>query len=202
VDQLEGSELALAQAELLAMFGAQRSGMARRLSLNESGTHQLTDPNFKCNVLIDHKCDQFLRSLMLRVTAYLTTVGIDAHYWARELAVINSWATLTQRGESALVHDHGNTDISGVYYIQTTGDDGDIWFKTPNEIMSHSYLFQHIPNSQSVRPAVGQLILWPGYMWHGTHINQTDHERISVSFNIQARRWYQDRLFAQKPVDT
>jgi len=198
IDHLEGEELAAAQAELMAMFQAQRLGMARRNSLNESGTHQLTDPNFRCNVLEQYACGQFRHSLMRRVHSYLTQLGIDAAYWASELAVVNSWATLTERGESAYVHDHGNTDISGVYYIQTTGEDGDIWFKTPNEVQSHSYLFQHIPNSQSVKPHVGQLILWPGYMWHGTHINRTDHPRVSVSFNIQARRWYQDRLFPQK----
>ena len=34
----------------------------------------------------------------------------------------------------------------------------------------------------------GLLALWPGNVWHDTLVNLTDHERISVSFNIQVSR--------------
>ena len=198
IHQLEGSELAGVQHELWPMYHNQLPGMARRSYLNESGTHRITSPDFKCNVITASGCDQFLALVLTHARQYLNTLAIDADYWAKDMAIVNSWCTLTQQGECAVLHDHGNTDISGVYYLQTTGLDGDIYFKTPNNVQSHSYLFQHIPNSQSVKPTVGQLILWPGYLEHGTMINTTATDRISISFNIQARRWYQDRLFGPK----
>jgi uncharacterized protein (TIGR02466 family) len=196
VDHLEGRIQEQVNQELMTMFQAQREGMSRRTTQYEANTHQLTDPNFNCNVLAEYQCHHFLSALNQAVRSYVATVGATDQ-WIEDFSVVNSWCTLTQRGEYAVLHDHVNTDIAGVYYLQTTGDDGDFYFKTPNETLSHSYAFQHIPTAQAIRPQVGQLMLWPGFMWHGTHINQTPSERISISFNIQVKRWWQDSLFGK-----
>jgi hypothetical protein len=36
-----------------------------------------------------------------------------------------------------------------------------------------------------IMPEVGALYLWPGMIEHQTATNKTDHERISLSFNIR-----------------
>jgi len=45
---------------------------------------------------------------------------------------------------------------------------------------------------QNVAPLEqGLIILWPGYLSHRTFVNETDHERLSLSFNIKfARRGF------------
>ena len=36
-----------------------------------------------------------------------------------------------------------------------------------------------------VNPTEGELILFPGWLDHGVQTNDTDDERVSVSFNIR-----------------
>jgi len=198
VDYLQEPRLEVIQDELFNMFNKQRAGMSHRQNPTEANTHLLTDPRFNCNVLGEYQCMKFMEFLNESVRDYVSTVGAN-NRWVADFAVVNSWCTLTRKGEYAALHDHVNADIAGVYYLQTTGDDGDFYFKSPNEVLSHNYTFQHVPTAQSIRPQVGQLMLWPGFMWHGTHVNPHDTDRISISFNLQVKRWWQDPLFGSNP---
>lgn len=199
MDQLEGPELEDIQAELTHMYEQQRDRMSKHPDW-ERDTHSLTDPNFNSNVLVEYPCPAFINWISRSLQDYLMTVGVEPQ-WAQDYRISNSWCTLTRKHEFARMHDHGATDIAGVYYLKTTGKDGNFYFKTPNEQLAHSYAFQKIPNAQEIEPREGQLIMWPGFLFHGTKVNNTDDERISISFNIIIKRWWQDQLFPQDILD-
>jgi hypothetical protein len=194
--QLEGAELASVQAEMQDIYDQQLSGMSKNPNW-ERDTHHLTDPDFNCNILRQYPCPTFNRVVTQALQDYLQTVGVEPE-WAQDYNIINSWATCNRQHEYARLHDHGTVDIAGVYYLKTTGEDGNFYFKSPNSLLAHSYAFQKIPDEQDIRPIQGQMMLWPGFLYHGTRVNQTEHDRISISFNIQIKRWYQDHLFPQK----
>ena len=166
----------------------------------ERDCHSLTDPNFNCNVLVEFPCPTFINWVSRCLQDYLITVGVDRQ-WAQDYRISHSWCTLTKEHEFARMHDHGTADISGVYYLKTTGKDGNFYFKSPNEQLAHSYAFQNIPNAQDIQPQEGQMIMWPGFLFHGTRVNRTPDERISISFNIILKRWWQDQLFPQDILD-
>ena len=44
---------------------------------------------------------------------------------------------LTKEGKLYTEHRHNNTQFSGVFYLQTPEDSGDICFSTPHRITSH-----------------------------------------------------------------
>ena len=96
---------------------------------------------------------------------------------------IKSWVNYTRNGGYQNYHHHlGEPDISGVYYYQTTGYDGDIMFKTDSGGLNHSKIFGN-NNIIRIKPNIGQLILFPAFLEHAVALNTTNTERISISFN-------------------
>jgi uncharacterized protein (TIGR02466 family) len=93
--------------------------------------------------------------------------------------------TLNELGSYAVMHDHGSSDISGVYYYKTNEQDGNLFFQTPNKLLSSNFLFKSIPSIVEYTPKVGKIVLFPGWLNHGVHTNTTDNERVSISFNIK-----------------
>ncbi len=103
-----------------------------------------------------------------------------------ELAITQSWLTRTRRGESHHIHTHPNSVVSGVLYINLGPGDGITfyrnedhqWYELPRKeetyFSTHSYFFP---------TGVGDLILFPSHVKHGTHALEHDVERISLSFN-------------------
>ena len=68
--------------------------------------------------------------------------------------------------------------------MKTTGDDGDLYFKNPTQISSGNRIMKLVSKKRSIKPVQGLLLMWPGYLSHGTYPNETDSDRVSLSFNI------------------
>ncbi len=103
--------------------------------------------------------------------------------------IIDSWLNISTRGGFQFEHSHTtprsfrNYALSGVYYHQTTGDDGLIEFVSPNTLQASNITFfgsQYI----AYKPQIGKILLFPSWLRHRVTINNTDSERISISFNI------------------
>lgn len=103
----------------------------------------------------------------------------------------NMWANINPKESYNLVHSHANSIYSGVYYIKTPENCGDLILEDPRPF-SH---FQKIPridnnekaqNFKSVnyKPIEGRIIIFPSALMHYVGTNLSDDIRISVSFNI------------------
>tara|TARA_B100000214_G_scaffold374829_1_gene358839 strand:- start:2161 stop:2844 length:684 start_codon:yes stop_codon:yes gene_type:complete len=151
----------------------------------KSASHELTPNPFGSNVIKKYNCSNFLEFLKREVKDFMGSLDYTN---PMEYLIDASWITKTTKGKFALEHTHGATDISGVYYIKTNEKDGNLFFKDPNE-RSVGNLLMDLTVQQNVAPLQqGLLILWPGYLSHGTFANETDHERLSLSFNIKFTR--------------
>ena len=114
---------------------------------------------------------------------YLKGLGHSEEAGFLGMKIVSSWLTKTMPGEYARLHDHGTTDIAGVYYFSTDGDDGDLFFTSPiaNAKASKSWAQEKI----NYPPQQGSLLLFPGWLEHGVGTNLKDHARISLSFNVE-----------------
>ena len=98
-----------------------------------------------------------------------------------------SWITKSIKHSYGHIHNHGDYDISGVYYYKTNTLDGNIFFENPisvsiaSKVGSNNILKQTI----SYQPEIGKFILFPSWLKHGVDTNTTDNERISLSFNLR-----------------
>jgi len=104
----------------------------------------------------------------------------------------SSWFNFSQKGSFQFAHDHvtdPNSDhsaqISGVYYYQTNGDDGDIVFINPFDAARYFEFGRVSSRSNNIyTPTVGRLLLFPSYVQHKVRPNKTDSTRISLAFNF------------------
>ena len=189
VDQAEGSEYELIQKELTTVKS--------KLKFNDTGDNHmiLNDDPFRSHFLSQYKCSHTLNLINNTIKSYIDSLygGYPLYGWV----IIESWMTKTLKGRGARHHSHGLSDISGVYYLDTNGQDGNlILVNSHNHLESNMLLNELVSKDISMPLKNGNIFLWPGQLKHYTVVNKTDHERISVSFNISLTR----KGFGQVPA--
>ena len=113
--------------------------------------------------------------------------------WEKEkqtAKINNMWAIINTGGAANHRHQHGNSTISGAYYVRAPINSGDIVFYDPRPapVYSHPNIVNpNLLNAQvnGINPKEGALILFPSYLDHSVNENQSDEERIVISFNIK-----------------
>ena len=109
----------------------------------------------------------------------------------KQIAKINNmWAIINIGGSANLRHQHGNSTISGAYYVRAPNNAGDIVFYDPRPapVYSHPNVKKpNILNAQvnGISPKEGALVLFPSYLDHSVNENLSKDERIVISFNIR-----------------
>ena len=107
--------------------------------------------------------------------------------------VTNKWININGFRDINMVHSHPNCLISGVYYVQTPKDCGNIIFNHPvRALLQHTWLEQNIDNYTEYNSpewwmpsSAGLLYLFPSWLDHFVKPNLNKKEkRISISFNI------------------
>ena len=188
LDQAEGSEYELIKKELTTVKS--------KLKFNDTGSHMiLNDDPFRSHFLSQYKCSHTLNLINNSIKSYIDSLygGYPLYGWV----IIESWMTKTLKGRGARHHSHGLADISGVYYLDTNGQDGNlILVNSHNHLESNMLLNELVSKDISMPLENGKIFLWPGQLRHYTVVNKTDHERISVSFNISLTR----KGFGQVPA--
>ena len=103
---------------------------------------------------------------------------------------INSWGNLQKKGNYIKEHRHNNTQFSGVFYLQTPENSGDIIFTTRNATWIISYWEPSLTgyddlNSFEKRfsPQQCGIFLFPAHLDHYVTPSHSEEERYSISFN-------------------
>ena len=103
-----------------------------------------------------------------------------------------AWININQKHHLNQTHSHGNSVLSGVYYIKTPEGCGNINFWHPAvDLMARDWDFNfqsnfNIYNSSKwwVPAKEGMLYIFPSWLKHYVEPNTNDEERISISFNV------------------
>ena len=179
LDEAEGSEYTDIQKEL--------TDTKHTLKFNDSGSYMILNENpFNSNFLIEFGCHHSIKFINKTVDKFVTSLYGEYDKDIFKWAIIESWMTKTIKGRCAREHSHGSYDISGVYYLDTNGNDGNLIFTNINHNLEGNMLLNKLLINGDVAMPLknGTIFLWPGQLRHKTLINETDHERISISFNI------------------
>jgi hypothetical protein len=149
---------------------------------------KLSDPTFKENLIEKYNCNEFMNALTKHVFTYINAINFGNQNTRFKL--MSSWMTSYTKKEYAHIHSHADADISGVYYVKSSGEDGNIFFQNPNKLMTASHVYNQLYDRVTYKPEPGRIILFPGWLEHGVLTNTTDNERVSVSFNITFDRHF------------
>ncbi len=115
------------------------------------------------------------------------------HYYATEimassdkLVITQSWLNKSGKGESHHEHTHPNSMISGVWYPQIHEKLPPIQFRGKNQrdITLQTSKYNTFNSATFMLPMKkGELLLFPSNLQHSVPPNQSEEERISLSFN-------------------
>lgn len=95
-----------------------------------------------------------------------------------------SWSVRLAQAGFHISHIHQHGWLSSAAYVSLPSDvDGEsdagaLAFGIPDAELKHD-----LPPRRVVRPKVGQLVLFPSYMWHGTLPYAADEPRLTVAFD-------------------
>ena len=97
----------------------------------------------------------------------------------------NMWAIINTGGAANLRHQHGNSTISGAYYVRAPKNSGDIVFYDPRPAPVYSHPNVTNPNLlnaqvNGVSPKEGALVLFPSFLDHSVNENESKEERIVI----------------------
>ena len=146
---------------------------------NKEGNHTSKDKY----ILLNEKLKYFKNYCTNYLNQYTKEIlGIkDVNFY-----ITQSWANFTNKNEAHHLHNHQNSIISGVYYLDNKG--GNIKFIKKNflEEMNLSFNYKntdHLHNEFEFKIEKNTLILFPSTVEHKVEINNEDHMRISIAFN-------------------
>ncbi len=97
-----------------------------------------------------------------------------------------SWSVLLKQNGFHNQHVHPMGWISSAFYVQLPDSIDDEqekqgWLKIgPSNID----LVESVAHQKHIKPAVGKLVLFQSYMWHGTIPFSSNEERITVAFDV------------------
>lgn len=107
----------------------------------------------------------------------------------------NIWININRKFNTNSVHIHDNSFISGAFYLKAMPGQGNIvFYKNYSQdypIASAAKIQQYTQINNSAitfTPETAKLIMFPGWLPHGVEHNDTDEDRISISFNTKIIR--------------
>ena len=110
------------------------------------------------------------------------------------------WANINPQGGFNKPHIHSNSLWSGVYYVKTPDNCGNLNIKDPRAISLMTlpnYIRELKPDQWrevSYIPLAGRCIMFPSWLEHYVSPNQSEDLRISISFNfLQKKSHYNHR---------
>ena len=105
------------------------------------------------------------------------------------LYVTQSWTNYSKKGQWHHAHEHPNSILSGVFYIQTDNVDKIYFEKNHYEQIQFPTENFNLYNSKSwwLEATQGRLVLFPSSLRHNVPPVETDHTRVSLSFNTFAK---------------
>jgi len=100
----------------------------------------------------------------------------------------NLWLNINPKNSYNTVHNHAGALFSGTYYVQAKENQGNLYFDRSD---CAEYFLPPIQNQvtyynssrAAYAPKTNALFIFPGWLKHSVTANQTEEDRISISFN-------------------
>ncbi len=110
----------------------------------------------------------------------------------QNIRIKEMWAIINKKDDFNVVHTHPNSYLSAAYYVKAPENCGKFQVENPNIAKRHSY--PEIKNKNEFNMQVGgmeinegDLLIFPGYLPHKVEKNDSDEDRIVISFNVDIK---------------
>lgn len=157
------------------------------VSLKKSTIGGWHSPNFN---LDNEEPKIFVNAINSSLSKAFNDMGWDVQN--QEVKITDMWSIINKEGASNERHIHPNSFLSAAYYVKAPKDCGNIMFYDPRSapvFRSPKIAKDNFLNTSeiSITPTEGMLILFPSYLNHSVKPNNSDQERVVISFNIDLK---------------
>jgi uncharacterized protein (TIGR02466 family) len=160
----------------------------RKLNYVESGyfNKQFNSSASKDLYLFDKKEYKILSEKIMNEFNYFKDDVL--RYFGNKFIYTTSWATKTEPYQTSEWHNHHNCFYSGVFYIKTDDDCGNLMFQDFNKknlSVKPSDYNEYNSSSWQIQPKTKMLVLFPSHLYHKIGINNNKNiTRYSLAFNF------------------
>lgn len=157
-------------------------------SFSNMGGYQSNDIQGQHDILVP-----VINDIISHSKEYCKVMNIRSDLFGKDGFSFNMWININGYKDTNTPHIHPRAMISGVYYIQTHENCGNISFEHPaSDVMQYDYsgdMLTSLNTSNATNytfPAItNRLYLFPSWLKHCVLANQSKtKKRISVSFNL------------------
>ena len=138
-------------------------------------------------LLDDKPVKDFVNSIFPKIKNALDDMGWDKE--RNKIKITSMWSIINIKHASNGRHIHANNFISAAYYVRAPKNCGNLIFYDPREAKTIRKPISNISNKLnaeivSIVPEEGLLVLFPSYLHHSVNQNDSNEERVVISFNI------------------
>jgi uncharacterized protein (TIGR02466 family) len=174
----------------LLMEGEQMRAESRGVSKSNRGGWHSEGNLFESDAPSIQRVRDAARDAVLEATR-----KVNSNWNAEEFNLkLFAWMNANPGGGYNAPHTHPGAHWSGVYYVAQPeieeGSSGMIEFLDPRSDLQHWKILgaSAFRPKLTFRPSVGELILFPSYLMHWVHPNQSSEERVTIAFNATFKR--------------
>ena len=137
------------------------------------------------------KKNSIQHKFFLNITKYVFDV-LKSYGWKADPEKIicsEMWAIINKKNNFNLLHTHPNSYLSAAYYAKAPKNSGNFIIEDPLSVSRHSYPIIETKTEFNTKVVgldieEGDLLIFPAYLPHKVGKNNTDEDRVVVSFNI------------------
>ena len=153
---------------------------------NRGGWHSKT---FELN---DKNSIQFKFALELQKYILKTFTNLGWKTENQNIRIREMWAIINKKDDFNVVHTHPNSLLSAAYYVKAPNNCGRFQIEDLNIVKRHASPLIANQNELNMNVAglevtEGDLLIFPGYLPHKVARNETDDDRIVISFNVDIK---------------
>ena len=163
--------------------GEDKNGLVRS---NKGGWHS---ENFELTIKgsIQNRFALMLQKYILKV--------FQNNGWKTEnknIRIKEMWAIINKTGDFNVIHTHPNCYLSAAYYVKAPEKCGRFQIENPNIAKKNYYPEIKTKNELNLQVAgieieEGDLLIFPGYLPHKVRANESNEDRIVISFNVDIK---------------
>lgn len=131
-------------------------------------------------------CDNLEIKLLLRSCTDVCQEVSNTWNLDQTIVTTNSWININRKHNFNYPHYHPRSVFSGVYYVETPINAGNLVIKRPDsqEHYIDNLNSMYTQKNFSVTPKIGLLVVFPSYLNHFVEQNLNNDPRISISMNF------------------
>ena len=143
----------------------------------------------------DLHTDEVFFPLVKEITNFVYHVVCEGLQYTSDYTVeiTAMWGNIQKPGEQLRTHQHHNNILAGVFYLNENDDFPLLRFERPH-FGSFDPLVDEFnaynQGSYLIKPERNKVVLFPAMLSHGVDVNQSNEDRLSISFNVMLRGRY------------